>query len=160
MSDVSELAARLAETFSAEQRQLLIAALSAAQPAQIGNGMPCASVVPVGVPVMQPTPPPAPGVPLYRTTTGHAPLEAARGEAGLQAGPPVTDGTPNEAEDSPEERARLLAVLAAHPSGLSGYTLLDTYRVPPSTIELAMRDGQVARAERGLGLTARYGGAW
>jgi hypothetical protein len=30
----------------------------------------------------------------------------------------------------------------------------------PSTIELAMRDGQVTRAQRGLGLTARYEAAW
>jgi hypothetical protein len=122
--EVSELAARLGETFSAEQRAQLIAALLAAQPV---DAPPVASV---------PGPPP----------------EAVRDGTGLQAGPPITDSTSDEAEDSPEERARLLSILATHPSGLSGYTLLDAYRVPPSTIEFAMRDGQVTRAERGLGL--------
>jgi hypothetical protein len=134
---VAELAARLAESFSAEQRAQLIAALLA---------------VPGQPPVMA-------GVPGTGSAGAVPPPEAMR-EPVLQAGPPVNDGTPNEAEDTPEERARLLEILAAHPSGLSGYTLLDAYRIPPSTIELAMRDGQVGRAERGLGLTTRYGGAW
>jgi hypothetical protein len=49
---------------------------------------------------------------------------------------------------------------AANPSGLSGYTLLDVYGIPPSTIELALRDGQAARAERGIGLSRQYGGPW
>jgi hypothetical protein len=133
---VAELAARLGETFSAEQRAQLIAALLASQPVFPGPH--------AGNQVTPPAPPP----------------EAMRDAAALQAGPPVTDGTPNEAEDSPAERARLLQVLAANPSGLSGYTLLDAYRIPPSTIEFAMRDGQVARAERGLGLTTKFGGAW
>jgi hypothetical protein len=133
--EIAELEARLAESFSAEQRAQLIAALLATQP-----------MVPRHAPDLglPPAPPP----------------EAMRDAAALQAGPPVTDSTPAEAEDSREERARLLSILAANPSGLSGYTLLDAYRIPPSTIELAMRDGQVARAERGLGLTTRYGGAW
>ena len=136
--EVAELAARLAETFAAEQRARLIVALLAVQPTpssqSTANG---------------PSEPPlAP------------PPEAMRDGAALCAGPPVTAETPNEAEDSPEERARLLSILAANPSGLSGYTLLDAYRIPPASIEFAMRDGQVARAERGLGLTTAYGGAW
>jgi hypothetical protein len=129
--EVEALAARLAETFTPEQRQQLIAALLSIQPAMEFHGD---SIVP--------------------------PPEATRDVSALQTGPPVDDGTPNEAEDTLPERARLLAILAAHPSGLSGYTLLDAYRIPPSTIENAMRDGQVARAERGIGLTTRYGGAW
>jgi hypothetical protein len=131
---VAELAARLGETFSAEQRAQLIAALLAAQPA----------TPPTCSPASAPAPPP----------------QAMRDGSALQAGPPVTDTTPNEAVDTPADRARLLQVLAAHPSGLPGYTLLDAYRIPPSTIEFAMRDGQVARAERGLGLTTKFGGAW
>jgi hypothetical protein len=134
--EIPELAARLAGTFSPEQRALLIAALLATQPAPPAFA---------GAGAAMPAAPPSEGMP-----DGTA----------LQAGPPVTAETPNEAEDSPGERARLLSILAANPSGLSGYTLLDAYRIPPSTIELAMRDGQVARAERGLGLTTRYGGAW
>jgi hypothetical protein len=134
MAEIPELAARLAETFSADQRAQLIAALLAAQPA-------------VPRPALDDGLPPAP------------PPEVMQDPA-LQAGPPVTDTTPDEAEDSPEERARLMWILAAHPSGLAGYTLLDAWRIPPSTIEFAIRDGQVARAERGLGLTTRYGGAW
>jgi hypothetical protein len=130
--EIEALAARLAETFTPEQRQQLIAALLAAQPAPAAPE--CISL-------------------------NVQPPQAVR-EAALQTGPPVDDGTPNEAEDTLPERARLLAILAAHPSGLSGYTLLDAYRIPPSTIENAMRDGQVARAERGIGLTTRYGGAW
>jgi hypothetical protein len=136
--EVAELAARLAETFAAEQRARLIAALLAVQP----------------TPATQSTATGASEPPLA------PPPEAMRDGAALCAGPPVTAETPNEAEDSPEERARLLSILAANPSGLSGYTLLDAYRIPPATIEFAMRDGQVARAERGLGLTTRYGGAW
>jgi hypothetical protein len=132
--EIPELAARLSESFSAEQRAQLIAALLAAQPAYL-------HAPDVGLP---PAPPP----------------EAMRDGSALQAGPPIIDSTPNEAEDSPEERTRLLGILAANPSGLSGYTLLDAYRIPPSTIEFAIRDGQVARAERGLGLTIRCGGAW
>jgi hypothetical protein len=142
---VAELAARLAETFAAEQRARLIAALLAVQPT------PSSQLTANGAsePPLAPPPPASAGA-----------GSAMRDGAALCAGPPVTAETPNEAEDSPEERARLLSILAANPSGLSGYTLLDAYRIPPASIEFAMRDGQVARAERGLGLTTRYGGAW
>jgi hypothetical protein len=70
---------------------------------------------------------------------------------------------PPEKEDSPEGRARLLEILGKDEnlSGLSGPTLLDGFRIPPQTIELAIRDGQVStKAERGLGLTTKFGGAW
>jgi hypothetical protein len=133
--EIAELAARLAETFSAEQRAQLIAALLAAQPVP-------PEYVPKG------------------TSRYLPPPEAMRDGSALQAGPPITPETPDEAEDSPDERARLLAILAANPSGLSGYALLDAYRIPPSTIEFAMRDGQAARAERGIGLSRAYGGPW
>jgi hypothetical protein len=133
--EVAKLAARLAESFSAEQRAQLIAALLATQPTPIPLICAPTAVLP---------PPPT----------------AVRDGSALEAGPPITAETPEEAEDSPEERARLLSILAANPSGLSGYTLLDAYRIPPSTLELACASGQVARAERGLGLTTSYGGAW
>jgi hypothetical protein len=83
-----------------------------------------------------------------------------RDRAALQPGPPVTVDTPNKPEDIPEEQARPPSTLAMHPSSLFGYTLPGAYRIPPSTIEFAMGDGQAARAERGLGLTHRYGGPW
>lgn len=76
------------------------------------------------------------------------------------AGPLITSGTPNEREDCPEERDRLVAILLANPSGLSGAELLDRYRIPPSTIEFGMRDGQVGKAERGIGATHKVGGPW
>jgi hypothetical protein len=72
---------------------------------------------------------------------------------------PLPEGPP-ELRDSPEERARLLAILHANPSGVPGISLLDQYRIPPETIELARRHGQAAWAERGIGLTHAYGGPW
>jgi hypothetical protein len=149
---VAELAARLAETFAAEQRARLIAALLAVQPT------PSSQLTANGAsePPLAPPPPASKPAPAKAGGAG----SAMRDGAALCAGPPVTAETPNEAEYSPEECARLLSILAANPSGLSGYTLLDAYRIPPASIEFAMRDGQVARAERGLGLTTRYGGAW
>jgi hypothetical protein len=69
-------------------------------------------------------------------------------------------GFADEKADSPDERARLLDILLRNPSGLPGETLLDVHKIAPQTIELAIREGQVARAERGLGVTVAHGGAW
>ena len=67
---------------------------------------------------------------------------------------------PPEERDSPEQRGRLLAILFDNPSGVPAYTLLDQYRIPPETIELARKHGQATQGDRGIALTHAYGGAW
>ncbi len=82
------------------------------------------------------------------------------------AGPLLTpeniNTIPSEAEDTPEERQRLLELLSddKNLSGLSGYALLDGFRIPPATLEHAIIEKQVARAERGWGLGRKMGGPW
>jgi hypothetical protein len=78
----------------------------------------------------------------------------------LNAGPPIGPQTEPEKPDNLEDRERLCAILLANPSGLSGYELLDRYRIPPACLEAAMLDGQVGKAERGLGATGLIGGPW
>jgi hypothetical protein len=72
---------------------------------------------------------------------------------------PAPVGGP-EPRDSPESRAKLLAILKANPSGVDPYTLLDLHHIPGETIELARREGQAGWAERGIGLTHQWGGPW
>lgn len=99
---------------------------------------------------------------------GRAFINGGKGTPELAPAPGMTgsledklpDDLPSEPLDTPDERARLLAILATNPSGLKGETLLDQYKIPPQTIELARREGQVGWAERGLGLTHEYGGPW
>jgi hypothetical protein len=106
--------------------------------------------------------------PVVLKDDGAPPTERVTSENfSLNSGPAlaVVDGNlvdPPEALDTPEERRRLLMLLREDQnlSGIPGTVLLDQHRIPPQTIELAQREGQIARAERGLGLARKVGGPW
>jgi hypothetical protein len=137
------IAARFREQFSPEERKALIAALLA----EAAPEMPADPLMPAAPPIEQ-----------ISISTGEFALNNDPEQTGKLDCPPPS--APPEARDNPEERARLMAILFKNPSGVPGYMLLDVYKIPPETIELARRHGQAGHAERGIGLTTEYGGAW